>query len=77
MRRATASGGHTLGVAMTSDGVVAAPTSHAIDHTGLVVGYVVGGLIMCLGGVVEILFGVKAEGQSLETATRPLTAVES
>jgi hypothetical protein len=67
----------TPGVAMTSDGVVATPTSHAIDHTGLVVGYVVGGLIMCLGGVVEILFGVKAEGQSLETVTRPLTAVES
>jgi hypothetical protein len=43
----------------------------------LVVGYVVGDLIMCLGGVVEILFGVKADGRSLETVTRPLTAVES
>src|SRR5262249_15983393 len=33
---------------------------------GLVVGYVVGGVIMALGGVIELLFGVKSEGQSLE-----------
>ncbi len=47
------------------------------SRTGLVVGYVVGGVIMCLGGLVEVAFGVNAEGQSLETVTRPLTAVDS
>jgi MFS family permease len=45
------------------------------DRTGLVVGYVVGGLIMVAGGLVEVAFGVNAEGQSLETVTKPLTAV--
>jgi MFS family permease len=44
---------------------------------GLVVGYVIGGAIMCLGGVVEIVCGVSAEGKSLETVTKPLTAVDS
>jgi hypothetical protein len=34
-----------------------------------------GGLIMVCGGVVELAFGIKAEGQSLETVTKPLTAV--
>jgi hypothetical protein len=45
------------------------------SRTGLVWGYVIGGLIMVLGGVVELAFGIKAEGQSLETVTKPLTAV--
>ena len=35
-----------------------------------------GCLIMVLGRVVELaFFGIKAEGQSLETVTKPLTAV--
>jgi MFS family permease len=46
------------------------------DPTGLVIGYVVGGVIMALGGIVELAFGIKAEGQSLETVTKPLTAVD-
>jgi MFS family permease len=45
------------------------------SRTGLVIGYLVGGLIMCIGGLVEIVYGVNAEGQSLETVTKPLTAV--
>ncbi|HET6939985.1 MAG TPA: MFS transporter [Nocardioides sp.] len=45
------------------------------SRTGMVWGYVIGGLIMVLGGVVELLIGIKAEGQSLETVTKPLTAV--
>jgi hypothetical protein len=36
---------------------------------------VIGGLIVVFGGVIELLYGIKAEGQSLETVTRPLTAV--
>ena len=46
------------------------------SRTGMVWGYVIGGLIMAAGGVVELVFGIKAEGQSLETVTAPLTAVE-
>ena len=45
------------------------------SRTGLVWGYVIGGLIMMFGGVIELLYGIKAEGQSLETVTKPLTAV--
>jgi MFS family permease len=47
------------------------------SRTGLVVGYVIGGLIMAAGGVIELVFGIKAEGQSLETVTKPLTATAS
>jgi hypothetical protein len=47
------------------------------SRTGLVVGYVIGGLIMVVGGVIELAFGIKAEGQSLETVTKPLTAVST
>ena len=36
--------------------------------------YVTGGLIMALGGIIELVFGIKAEGKSLETVTKPLTA---
>ena len=46
------------------------------DRTGLVIGYVVGGLIMIGGGLVEVAFGINAEGQSLEDVTKPLTAVD-
>jgi MFS family permease len=44
--------------------------------TGLFVGYLIGGGIMILGGVVEVVFGINAEGKSLEDVTKPLTATE-
>jgi hypothetical protein len=37
-------------------------------------GYVIAGLIMA-GGVVELVFGIKADRPSLETVTKTLTAV--
>ena len=40
----------------------------------LYVGYVIGGAIMVLGGIVELLIGIKAEGKSLEAVTKPLTS---
>ena len=46
------------------------------SRSGLVLGYVVRGLIMVVGGVIELI-GIKAEGQSLETVTTPLTAVST
>jgi MFS family permease len=43
---------------------------------GLFIGYVIGGGIMILGGIVELLIGIKAEGKSLETVTKPLTSTQ-
>jgi hypothetical protein len=31
---------------------------------------------MIFGGIIEILFGINAEGKSLESVTKPLTATE-
>ncbi len=45
------------------------------SDTGLFIGYLIGAAIMILGGVVEIFFGVNAEGQSLEDVAQPLSAV--
>jgi MFS family permease len=44
------------------------------SRTGLFVGYLVGAGIMILGGVVELLIGINAEGKSLEDITKPLTS---
>jgi hypothetical protein len=45
------------------------------DRTGLTIGYLAGGGIMIIGGVVEIAFGVDAEGKPLEQVAAPLTEV--
>jgi MFS family permease len=42
--------------------------------TGLFIGYLVGAGIMIIGGIVEIVFGINAEGKSLEDVTKPLTS---
>jgi hypothetical protein len=42
----------------------------------LALGYLVGAAIMMIGGVVELLIGINAEGKSLETVTKPLTAAD-
>ena len=44
------------------------------DITGIAIGYFIGAALMIGGGVVEMLLGVKAENQSLESIARPLTA---
>jgi MFS family permease len=46
------------------------------SRTGLFIGYLVGAGIMILGGVVELLIGINAQGKSLEDVTRPLTAAD-
>jgi MFS family permease len=40
-------------------------------------GFMIGAVAMILGGVAELLFGVKAERRSLESIARPLTAEDS
>src|SRR5262249_44011493 len=47
------------------------------SRTGLFIGYLIGGGIMLLGGVVELAIGIKAEGKSLEDVTAPLTSTDS
>jgi MFS family permease len=47
------------------------------SRTGLFVGYLVGAAIMVLGGLVEIVCGIDAEGKSLESITKPLTATST
>ena len=47
------------------------------DITGIAIGYFLGAALMVVGGVMEILLGVKAECQSLESIAQPLTAEDS
>ena len=47
------------------------------DITGIVPGYVVGGLLMLAGGIVAIFLGVHAEQKTLEDIARPLTAEDT
>jgi MFS family permease len=48
----------------------------AKDITDIAPGYYIGGALMVAGGIVEAFLGVKAEGQSLESIAKPLTAVD-
>ena len=48
---------------------------NASSPTGLFIGYLIGAAIMIVGGIVEILFGINAEGKSLESVAAPLSAV--
>jgi MFS family permease len=45
------------------------------NRANLAIGYLVGGGIMILGGVVEAVLGINAEGKSLEAVAPPLTEV--
>src|SRR6202000_2753500 len=47
------------------------------NRTGLTIGYLIGGGIMIIGGLVEVFLGIDAEGKSLEQVARPLTEVDS
>ena len=48
--------------------------SESGDITQIAIGYFIGAALMIAGGIVEIIMGVKAEGQSLESIAQPLTA---
>jgi MFS family permease len=45
------------------------------DPFKLFIGYLIGGGVMIIGGVVEIVLGIAAEGKSLEDIARPLSVV--
>lgn len=41
------------------------------------IGFLIGAAVMAIGGVIELLFGVKAEGKNLEDLAMPLTMSEA
>jgi MFS family permease len=43
------------------------------SRTGLTIGYLIGGALMIVGGLVEVFLGIDAEGKPLEQVARPLT----
>jgi len=45
--------------------------------SAIALGYFIGAALMVAGGIVEIVLGVKAEGQSLESIAAPLTAEDA
>ena len=47
------------------------------DITGIAIGYFIGAVLMIGAGIVEAFLGVKAEGQSLESIAKPLTAEDA
>ncbi|MBF4162792.1 MFS transporter [Nocardioides acrostichi] len=47
------------------------------DISQISIGYVIGGVLMIAGGIVEAFLGVDAEGQSLESIAKPLTAEDA
>jgi MFS family permease len=47
------------------------------DITGIAIGYFIGAALMVAGGIVEAIFGVRAEGRSLENIAKPLTAADA
>lgn len=53
----------------------AAWEAHLVHHSNLFYGFVIGGAVMLLGGIVEFAIGVKAEGRSLEDVASPLSLV--
>jgi len=50
---------------------------NGLNRTGLTIGYLVGGGIMILGGIVEVFLGIDAEGKPLEEIATPLTEAGS
>ncbi|MEP6954588.1 MAG: MFS transporter, partial [Solirubrobacteraceae bacterium] len=44
------------------------------DESQVAIGFFIGAALMAVGGITEIFFGVKAEGQKLEDIAEPLTA---
>jgi MFS family permease len=47
------------------------------EESQVAIAFFIGAAVMALGGVVELLFGVKAEQQELEGIAKPLTAEEA
>jgi hypothetical protein len=47
------------------------------DLTKVALGFLLGAVVMAIGGIAEIFFGVNAEGKTLESIAEPLTAAKN
>jgi hypothetical protein len=47
------------------------------DPGQVALGYVIGAVVMAIGGITELILGVRAEGQALEDIAKPLTAEDA
>jgi MFS family permease len=47
------------------------------DTSGIVTAYLIGAAVMAVGGIVELLLGVRAEQRQLEDIAKPITAEEA
>jgi MFS family permease len=50
---------------------------HSGDQNLVALGFLIGAAVMALGGIAELLLGVRAEQRSLESIAQPLTAAEA
>jgi len=63
--------GGAVGPLLFANLIESGKTSHVF------VGFMIGAVAMILGGVAELVFGVKAERESLESIAQPLTVAEA
>ena len=54
-----------------------APIGTASNRAGLTIGYLIGGGVMIIGGLVEVFLGINAEGKPLEQVARSLTELRA
>jgi hypothetical protein len=47
------------------------------DYSQAALAFIIGAVMMIIGGLVELVYGIKAEGQGLENIAKPLTAEDS
>src|ERR1700760_3033987 len=68
-------------IGTATGGIVGPVLFGQLIHSGrkdlVAVGFLIGAGAMALGGFTELLFGVRAEGQSLENIAKPLSAEEA
>jgi MFS family permease len=68
-------------IGTATGGIVGPELFGQLIHSGnrhlIAIGFFVGAGAMALGGLTELLFGVRAEGQSLENIAKPLTVEEA
>jgi MFS family permease len=52
---------------------------HLIDHgqSAVAIGFLIGAVVMAVGGIAELLFGVRAERMPLENIAKPLTVADA
>ena len=68
-------------IGTATGGIVGPLLFGQIIHSGnrylVAIGFFIGAAAMALGGIAELLFGIRAEQQSLENIAKPLTAEEA